>query len=115
MSHLEVSGKKIELNEEGFLTDSKQWDKQVAEALAKAAEGIDNLTPEHWAIIEFIRNHYMETNLAPMVRSICKTTASASHLRTIPLRSCQGCLQNCRSAQAGRLRVGFAKYLCLPY
>ena len=74
MSHLDVSGKKIELNEEGFLTDSKQWDKQVAEALAQAAEGIDNLTPEHWMIIEFIHNHYLETNMAPMVRSICKTT-----------------------------------------
>ncbi len=43
MSHLEVSGKKIDLNEEGFLTDSKEWDKQVAEALAKAAEGIDDV------------------------------------------------------------------------
>ena len=74
MSQLEVSGKKLELNEEGFLTDPKQWDKQVAEALAKAAEDIENLTPEHWAIIEFIRNHFLETNLAPMVRSICKTT-----------------------------------------
>ena len=74
MSHLDVSGKKIELNEEGFLTDSKQWDKQVAEALAQGAESIDNLTPEHWIIIEFIRNHYLETNMAPMVRSICKTT-----------------------------------------
>jgi TusE/DsrC/DsvC family sulfur relay protein len=74
MSQLEVSGKKLELNEEGFLTDPNQWDKQVAEVLAKAAEGIENLTTEHWAIIEFIRNHYLETNLAPMVRSICKTT-----------------------------------------
>ena len=74
MSQLEVSGKKLELNEEGFLTDPNQWDKQVAEALAKAAEGIENLTTEHWAIIQFIRNHFLETNLAPMVRSICKTT-----------------------------------------
>jgi TusE/DsrC/DsvC family sulfur relay protein len=74
MSQLEVNGKKLELNEEGFLTDPNQWDKQVAEALAKAAEGIENLTKEHWAIIEFIRNHFLETNLAPMVRSICKTT-----------------------------------------
>lgn len=79
MSHLDVSGKKLELSEEGFLIDPKEWDKQVAEALAKAAEGIDNLTPEHWAVIEFIRNHFLETNLAPMVRSICKTTG-------VPLR-----------------------------
>ena len=74
ISHLDVNGRKLELNEEGFLIDPNQWDKKIAEALAKAAEGIDNLTPEHWAVIEFIRNHYMESNLAPMVRSICKTT-----------------------------------------
>jgi TusE/DsrC/DsvC family sulfur relay protein len=74
MSDLDVNGKKLALNEEGFLIDSSQWDKQAAEALAKASEGINNLTPEHWAVIEFIRNHYLETNLAPMVRSICKTT-----------------------------------------
>jgi len=63
ISHLDVNGKKLELNEEGFLIDSKKWDKSVAEALAKAAEGIDNLTPEHWAVIEFIRNHFLETNV----------------------------------------------------
>jgi TusE/DsrC/DsvC family sulfur relay protein len=74
MSDLDVSGKKLALNEEGFLTDPQQWDKQVAEILAKAVEGIDKLTTEHWAVIEFIRNHYEETSLAPMVRSICKTT-----------------------------------------
>ena len=74
MPDLDVSGKQLELNEEGFLTDPQQWDKQVAEALAKAGEGIENLSPEHWAVIEFIRNHYLQTNLAPMVRSICKTT-----------------------------------------
>jgi tRNA 2-thiouridine synthesizing protein E len=74
MSCLDVNGKKLELNDEGFLTDPHQWDKDVAEVLAKVAEGIDNLTAEHWVVIEFIRNHYLETNLAPMVRSICKTT-----------------------------------------
>jgi TusE/DsrC/DsvC family sulfur relay protein len=74
MPQLEIGDKNLAVNEEGFLIDSGKWDKKVAEALAKAAEGIDNLTPEHWAVIEFIRNHYLEKNLAPMVRSICKTT-----------------------------------------
>ena len=42
--------------------------------LAKSQEGLAELTDEHWAIVNFIRNHYLETNLAPMVRSICKAT-----------------------------------------
>ena len=74
MSHIEVDGKQLELNEEGFLNDPEQWSQAAAAALAKAEEGLENLSTEHWAVIDFIRDHYKETNLAPMVRSICKTT-----------------------------------------
>jgi len=74
MSTIEVNGKKLELNEEGFLTDPQQWDKEVAKYLAQSQEGLESRTAEHWASIDFIRNHYVQTSLAPMVRSICKTT-----------------------------------------
>ena len=74
MSFLEVNGKKLELNEEGFLLEPQQWDTAIAELLAKSEEGLENLTDEHWAVINFIREHYVRTNLAPMVRSICKAT-----------------------------------------
>jgi dissimilatory sulfite reductase related protein len=74
MSRIEINGKQLELNEEGFLLDPQQWNKEVAEYLAKSEEGLSDLSAEHWAVIEFIRNHYVETSLAPMVRSICKTT-----------------------------------------
>ena len=75
MPFIEVNGKRLELNEEGFLADPQQWNKEVAEILAKAEEGLDQLSEEHWAVINFIREHYAQTNLAPMVRSICKTTS----------------------------------------
>ena len=74
MARIELNGISIEVNDEGFLTDPAQWNKEVAAFLAKAEEGLDTLTDEHWAVINFIRGHYMENNLAPMVRSICKTT-----------------------------------------
>lgn len=62
------------MNEEGFLTDPSAWDKEVAIALAKTQEGLEELSTEHWAIIEFIRAHFLESNMAPMVRAICKHT-----------------------------------------
>ncbi len=62
------------LNEEGFLTDPSVWDNEVAIALAKAQEGIEELTTEHWAVINFIRGHFLESNMAPMVRAVCKNT-----------------------------------------
>src|SRR4030042_6795382 len=74
MSKIEVSGKAYELNEEGFLAHPEEWTEEVAAALAKAEEGIERLTAEHWAVITYIRRYFIENNLAPMVRKVCQTT-----------------------------------------
>ena len=74
MSHTVFHGHNVELNEEGFLTDPSVWNEELALVLAKAEEGLDQLTDDHWAVIRTIRAHYLETQSAPMVRSICKTT-----------------------------------------
>jgi len=74
MSILEVKDKKIELNQEGFLLRPQEWDEDVAKLLAKQEEGIDSLSEEHWKIIKYIRDYYLEKQLAPMVRKICQTT-----------------------------------------
>jgi TusE/DsrC/DsvC family sulfur relay protein len=74
MPIIEINGTKLELNEEGFLTDPGQWSNSVAESLAKSEEGLDHLSDEHWAVINFIREHFLQNNMAPMVRSICKST-----------------------------------------
>jgi TusE/DsrC/DsvC family sulfur relay protein len=74
MSHIEADGKTYELNEEGFLVCPEEWTEAVAVALAQAEEGIDQLSKEHWAVITFIRQYFLENNLAPMVRKVCQTT-----------------------------------------
>jgi TusE/DsrC/DsvC family sulfur relay protein len=74
MPVIEASDKKFEVNEEGFLLNPQDWDQTVAAILAKKEEGIENLTDQHWAVINFIRNYYLEKNMAPMVRAICKAT-----------------------------------------
>ncbi|MGZ5513556.1 MAG: TusE/DsrC/DsvC family sulfur relay protein [Candidatus Aminicenantales bacterium] len=74
MPFIELSGKQLEVNEEGFLVHSEAWDQEVAIFLARHEEGIEAMTNEHWAVVDFIRNYFLEKNLAPMVRSICKTT-----------------------------------------
>jgi tRNA 2-thiouridine synthesizing protein E len=50
---IEVEGKVLELDEDGFLQDWEQWDEKVAEALAKDERFGDpiELTDEHWEII----------------------------------------------------------------
>lgn len=51
-----ISGKTINVNEEGFMTDFKQWDKEIGEALAQ--ENNVNLTPRHWQVIEYLQGEY---------------------------------------------------------
>ncbi|MDH4270346.1 MAG: TusE/DsrC/DsvC family sulfur relay protein [Candidatus Aminicenantes bacterium] len=74
MSKITSGEKTLELNEEGFLVHPEEWDRQVAEVLAREGEGIERLQDEHWAVIDYIRQYYLETSNAPMVRSLCKAT-----------------------------------------
>jgi len=74
MPTVEYQGKTLQLNEEGFLTNPDEWTEEMAIILAKDQENLDALTPDHWAVIRFIRGYYQVHRLAPMVRAICKTT-----------------------------------------
>jgi tRNA 2-thiouridine synthesizing protein E len=74
MSSIVFNGQEVLLNEEGFLQDPTLWNEDLARVLAKAEEGLDTLTEDHWAVLRFIRGHYLETDSAPMVRSMCKST-----------------------------------------
>lgn len=51
-----ISGKTIYVNEEGFMTDFKQWDKEIGEALAQ--ENNIQLTPRHWQVLEYLQEEY---------------------------------------------------------
>ena len=43
---IEVNGKQIEVDEEGYLSDLSQWEKDIAEVMAKE-DGI-KLEEDHW-------------------------------------------------------------------
>ncbi|HEX2695430.1 MAG TPA: TusE/DsrC/DsvC family sulfur relay protein [Acidobacteriota bacterium] len=74
MPIIEDKGSRIEVNEEGFMARPDEGSKEIAAILARAGEGIESLTVEHWSIVEFIRSHYIEKGQAPMVRKICQAT-----------------------------------------
>jgi tRNA 2-thiouridine synthesizing protein E len=74
MPEIQVDGKTIELNEDGFMNHPENWSKDIALALAKAEEGLEELTEEHWKVIDYIREYYVEKNIAPMVRKVCKNS-----------------------------------------
>ncbi|MGV6809259.1 MAG: TusE/DsrC/DsvC family sulfur relay protein [bacterium] len=70
MAVITVNGKDYDVDEEGYLTDLSTWNKDVAEAMAKA-EDVD-LTDEHWDIINYLREYYEEYQIAPAVRVLTK-------------------------------------------
>lgn len=66
-----LAGKSVAVNEEGFLLNPEDWDETIAAEIA-SQEGIEVLTPEHWAVIEFCRQSASETGAAPTLRQITK-------------------------------------------
>jgi len=64
-----IAGKTVQVNDEGFMTDPGEWTKEIAEELAKE-EGIAELTPAHWKVIEFCRESARNTGKAPTLRTI---------------------------------------------
>jgi len=53
MAEKTIAGKTISVNDEGYMTDALQWDKEVAVELAKEHE--IELTEKHFEVLEFLR------------------------------------------------------------
>jgi tRNA 2-thiouridine synthesizing protein E len=73
MKHLNVEGRTVALDKEGFLIDLDDWSLPVAHALS-AEEGIE-LSDEHVEILHTLRNFYAEFQLSPATRPLIKYTA----------------------------------------
>ena len=73
MPTYEAHGRAYNVDEDGFLQDPEIWDEAVARDFA-LSEDITDLTQDHWKVIHYLRNYYLEFGIAPMVRKVCKET-----------------------------------------
>jgi len=64
---------KLEVDQDGFMQETKLWNERVALALA-STDGITELTETHWKIVNYIREYYLKFDIAPMIRKLCKET-----------------------------------------
>ena len=64
------AGITVEVTEDGYLTDSSQWTKEIGADIAKV-EGIE-ITDKHYEVIDFIRNK-VSGGAALTIRSIGKS------------------------------------------
>jgi len=68
-----LGGKEIEVDEDGFIQQPDLWDETVARDLA-TQDGIAEMTDDHWAVVNYIRNYWLKFEIAPLIRRLCKET-----------------------------------------
>lgn len=70
MNTIDVQGRTIPTDEEGYLSNLEDWSPEVAEVLAQADDC--QLSSSHWEVINFLREYYQEYEIAPAVRILTK-------------------------------------------
>ncbi|NNL15732.1 MAG: TusE/DsrC/DsvC family sulfur relay protein [Flavobacteriaceae bacterium] len=67
---LNIAGYKLDVTEDGYLTDHSQWNKEIAQEIAKQ-EDIE-LTDKHWEVISWLQEQ-VKNDVALSVRGIKKS------------------------------------------
>ena len=68
----------LPLDGEGFLVDPKLWSRGMARFIARL-DGVWPLTPEHWSVIYYMREHRMTYGALPPVSQVCRTHGLDRH------------------------------------
>jgi tRNA 2-thiouridine synthesizing protein E len=72
--YFEVAGKTIATDKAGYLLNIEDWQAEFAPALAQT-ENIE-LTENHWEVVNFVRQFYLEFNTSPAMRALVKAMAN---------------------------------------
>jgi len=73
MPKVTLGGKELEIDEDGFIQEPEKWDKAVAEDIAKTEEAYP-MSEDHWKVVNYLRNYFLEFEIAPPVRMVIKQT-----------------------------------------
>jgi tRNA 2-thiouridine synthesizing protein E len=72
---INVNGREIETDAEGYLATLDDWTEDVAKCLAERDQ-LD-LADEHWKVVRWIREYYAENGTAPNLRVMSKLIGGA--------------------------------------
>jgi tRNA 2-thiouridine synthesizing protein E len=75
-----IAGTEVLLGNDGYFIQPKQWREEMASYMAKE-EGIDELSPQQWEIIRFMRHEYEHNGAGPSVRALSRS--SGVSIRTL--------------------------------
>jgi dissimilatory sulfite reductase related protein len=68
-----IAGRRVLFDNEGFLWTAEDWSDDLATALAAEA-CLAHLTDQHWTVLRFLRQYYVENGRAPLNRQLTKGT-----------------------------------------
>ena len=71
MPEINVNGTAFEVDEDGILVNLSDWTEEMAVFLAKE-EGVEELSEDHWKLINYLRGYFKDYGIAPMVRKMTK-------------------------------------------
>ena len=80
MATFEHGSVSISVDEDGFMQEPEAWNKIAAAALA-TTEGVDDLTDDHWKVVDYLRDYYIIHRTIPTVYETC--TANDSSLEEL--------------------------------
>ena len=68
----------LQFDEDGFLVNTDAWSSETARMLAEM-DGIGCLEPEHWAVINYLREKYLKYGGLPSMSRVCRTLNLGKH------------------------------------
>ena len=72
MGQKEIAGKTVQVNEEGYMTNPEEWNREIAAAIA-VEEEIGELSDGHWKVIEYLQKEFKENGALPSLRRVTKS------------------------------------------
>lgn len=71
MTVINENGITLQVDEEGFLANTEDWNEGTARILARR-EGINQLKEEQMEIVKFLRGYYYKFTAFPILNYVCK-------------------------------------------
>ncbi|WP_153913237.1 TusE/DsrC/DsvC family sulfur relay protein [Shewanella sp. TC10] len=66
----DFNGQQIEIDAKGYLKNYTDWQADMAPVLAQTEDIV--LTEQHWEVINFVRDFYLEYKTSPAIRVLVK-------------------------------------------
>lgn len=99
---LELNGKTIEITPTGFLVNTEDWTKEIAQQIAQEEEIV--LTDRHWDVINYLRDQYFNNGGSqPNTRTIVKDMQDIWPDERVDAKTLYALFPRDPSKQAGRI------------